>query len=149
MTSGSEIVRASWWGTGAFAMTALAAAAAPDALAVPAFVVAVALFLAGCVAFVAAYARAVRRSRQDLIGVANLYFLTGGVAPADVRRNLFGAFGIQVAVALATALARPYSSLAAGTLVPVYGLGLCGLWAAFHGTFPPRPPEPTDRRPGG
>jgi hypothetical protein len=144
MTS-SSLQRASWWGTAAFAVTAVAAAAAPDALAAPAFVVAVALFLAGCVAFVAAYARAVRRSREDLIGVANLYFLTGEVAPPDVRRNLLGSFAVEIALALATAIARPYSSLAFGTLVPVYGLGLCGLWAALHGTFPPRPPEPTDR----
>jgi hypothetical protein len=143
----SSLLRASWWGTAAFTVTAVAGAAAPDVLAAPAFVVAVLLFVAGCVAFVAAYARAVRRSREDLIGVANLYFLTGDVAPAAVRRTLLGSFAVQVVVALATAIARPYSSLAAGTLVPVYGLGLCGLWAALYGTFPPRPPEPTDRLP--
>ena len=43
-------------------------------------------------------------------------------------------------VALGAAIARPYSSLAAGTLTPLYGLALCGLWAARYGTFPPRPP---------
>jgi hypothetical protein len=36
-----------------------------------------------------------------------------------------------------------YSPLAFGILVPVFGLGLCGLWGARYGTFEPRPvPEP-------
>jgi hypothetical protein len=108
--------------------------------------VAVLLFLAGCVAFAAGYARAVRRSREDLIGVAELFFLGAGVAPPEVRRLMLGAMGVQLAVALGTAIARPYSSLVAGTLVPVYGLGMCGLWASRHGTFPPRP-EPEERGP--
>lgn len=133
------IQQASWWGSALFAVTAVAAAASPDGpLKVPALVVAVGLFLAGCVAFFAGYARAVQRSRLDLIGVSDLFFMGGGVAPRGVRRSLLGAFGFQVVVALATAIARPYTSLAAGILVPVYGLGLCGLWGARHGTFAPR-----------
>jgi hypothetical protein len=72
-----------------------------------------------------------------LIAVTSLFFLSGS-APAPVRRSLLGAFGVQVVVAFATAIARPYTSLAAGTLVPVYGIGLCGLWAARYGTFKPR-----------
>ncbi len=142
MIKGRAIWRASWWGTGVFALTSAAAVAVPDApLEIPAFAVAIALFLAGCAAFVAAYTRAVSRSRSDLIGVTDLFFLTGTTAPPGVRRNLLGAFGVQVAVGLGSAIVRPYTSLAAGTLVPVYGLGLCGLWAARHGTFPPRPPD--------
>ena len=141
------IVRAAWWGTGLFLATAIAAVAVPEAaVEVPAFVVAVGLFLIGTGAFFAAYTAAVRRSRQDLIGVTDLFFLAGGVAPPAVKRNLLGALAAQVAIALGSAIARPYSSLAAGTLVPVYGLGLCGLWAARHGTFPPRPAEQGGRR---
>lgn len=133
------IPRASWWGTALFAVTAVLAAVAPDPpFEVPALAVAVLLFLAGCVSFAAAYARAVTRSRHELIGVAQLFFLSGGIAPPDVRRSLLGAFAVQVAVALGTAIARPYSSLAAGTLVPMFGLGLSGLWASRHGTFPPK-----------
>jgi hypothetical protein len=52
-----------------------------------------------------------------------------------VRTNLLGALAAQVAVAVLTASVRPYTTLAFGTLVPVYGLGLCGLWAARHGSF--------------
>ena len=134
--AGAEIRRLSWWGTAVFAATAVAAVVA-DAARPVASAVAFALFGAGCVAFVAAYLRAVRRSREEQIAVASLYLLSGST-PRQVRRSLMGALAVQVVVALATALARPYTSLAAGTLVPVYGLGLCGLWAARHGTFPLR-----------
>ncbi|HUQ64160.1 MAG TPA: hypothetical protein VM121_10435 [Acidimicrobiales bacterium] len=130
------IGRASWWGTAVFTLTAVGAVAY-SALEAVAFTVAVVLFFAGCVAFIAAYARAVSRSRVDLIAVSSLFFLTGS-APKSVRRSLLAALAVQIVVALATAIARPYTSLAAGTLVPAYGLGLCGLWAARHGTFRPR-----------
>ena len=137
-----KIIRASWIGTAVFAVTAFAAVVASGGpVRGIAFAVAVALFLAGVVAFVAAYARAVQRSREVVIGIAELFFLAGGVATPDVRLSLLGALFLQVAVGLGTAIARPYSTLAAGTLAPVYGLGLCGLWASRHGAFPPRPPK--------
>jgi hypothetical protein len=126
-------------GTAAFAVAAVAAVVV-SALEPVAFAVAVTLFAAGCVAFAAAYVRAVGRSRTDRIAVTSLYFLADS-APAAVRRSLLGALAAQVVVALGTAAARPYTSLAAGTLVPIYGVGLCGLWAARHGTFPPREPS--------
>ncbi|MDQ6927961.1 MAG: hypothetical protein M3159_04775 [Actinomycetota bacterium] len=131
-----SIGRASWWGTAVFTVTAVGADLY-TAVEAPAFVVAVVLFFAGCAAFIAAYFRAVGRSRADLIAVTSLFFLSGS-APAPVRRSLLGSFAVQVVVAFATAIARPYTSLAAGTLVPVYGIALCGLWAARYGTFPPR-----------
>ena len=139
--------RASWWGTVLFAATSAGAVAVPEPpFEMPAFVVAVGLFLVGCALFVLAYSRAVQRSRERVIGVAQLFFLTGDVAPPDVRRSLLGAFALQVAVALGAAIARPYSSLAAGALTPLYGLALCGMWAARHGTFPPRRPEKGKKR---
>jgi hypothetical protein len=53
---------------------------------------------------------------------------------------------VQIVVGLATAIARseaedgtPGTSLAVGVLVPMFGIGLNGLWAAFHGVFPERP----------
>ena len=141
------IPRASWWGTILFAATSAGAVAVPEPpFEVPAFVVAVGLFLAGCVIFVLAYSRAVQKSRERVIGVAQLFFLTGEAAPPDVKRSLLGAFALQVAVALGAAIARPYSSLAAGTLTPLYGLALCGLWAARYGTFPPRQPGTRKKR---
>jgi hypothetical protein len=49
---------------------------------------------------------------------------------------------VEVIVAFGTAAARPYTIAATAILAPVYGLGLCGLWAARYGTFPPRRPAP-------
>ncbi len=146
--AGAAIRRASWWGTGVFTVTALAAVAVSELRPV-AVVVDAALFAAGCVAFAAAYLRGLGRSRSERVAVTGLYFLSES-APPEVRRSLLGSLAVQVIVALATAIARPYTSLAAGTLVPMYGLGLCGLWAARHGAFPPRtdtdPPEKGSRR---
>jgi hypothetical protein len=133
---GPWIVQASWAGTAAFASTAGLAAVFSGA-GIVALSVALALFVAGCAAFAAAYARAVGRSRVEEISVLEL-FLLAGAAPAGVRRHLLGAVVVQVVVALASAGVRPNTSLAFGILVPVYGLGLAGLWGARHGTFPPR-----------
>ena len=99
-----------------------------------------ALFVAGSVVFVSAFVIAVGRSRTDEIAVSNLYLLSG--APAAVRAQLFGSLAVEVIVAFGTAAARPYTIAAAAILAPVYGLGLCGLWAARYGTFPPRKPTP-------
>jgi hypothetical protein len=135
--SDDPLIRASWLGTALFVAVALAAAAVPDTLAVVAVIVDLVLFGAGCVAFAATLLRAAARSRTDEISLAGLWWLTG-TAPAPVRRALLGAFGVQVVVALATASARPFTGLAFGILVPVYGLGLAGLWAARRGSFPSR-----------
>ena len=133
------IQRASWAGTAVFAATAIAAAIAPGTFKPVALVVAVALFAGGCAVFLWAFVLVAARSRTDLMQQAQIWFLTGPPTPAGVRKNLLGALAVQVAVGLATAGARPYTSLAAGVLVPMWGLGLCGLWAARHGDFPPRP----------
>ncbi len=145
--TGDPIVRASWWGTGVFTLVSVAAAATPAVFSIPAVVVDVVLFVAGCVLFGVSFLRAVARSRTDAIGIGGLYFLAGGTAPAPVRKALLWPLAIEVIVALGTAFARPYTNLAAGVLVPVYGLGLCGLWAASHGTFGPRTTPKSD--PGG
>jgi hypothetical protein len=131
------IVKASVWGTVLFVVVAVAAAALPDALAVVAVIVDLVLFAAGCVAFVAALVAAAERSRRDELTLAGLFWLTGA-APTDVRRRLLGSLGIEIAVALLTAAVRPFTGLAFGVLVPVFALGLTGLWGARHGTFAPR-----------
>jgi hypothetical protein len=146
MTEGRRVLEVATWGTVAFAVTAVAAAVAPGLLWLPAQAVAIALFAVGCGAFVWSYAVAVSRSRTDEISVTGLYFLAGGSAPTPVRRRLMGALVAQLVVAVATAAVRPFTSLAFGVLVPVYGLGLAGLWAARHGTFPPRRARRDDAR---
>lgn len=148
MTSGTSdpIVRASWYGTVTFAVCATAGVIAPGSLKWLGFAASLALFVAGSVVFVWAFALAVRRSRTDEIAVSSLFFLSGS-APPHIRTQLFGSLVVEIIVAFGTAAARPYTIAAAAILAPVYGLALCGLWAARHGTFPPRqPPERRGRR---
>ena len=90
------------------------------------------------IVFLVAYLRAIGRSRYEVISVAGVYLMTGGVAPLSVRGPLYAALATQIVVALATASVRPYTSLAFGVLVPLLGLALCGLWSAGCGVFPPR-----------
>ena len=108
------------------------------------------LFAVGCTAFLAAYAIAIGRSRTEEIGVASLYLLTNKVAPNPVRLRLLGAFGVQCVVAITAASVRPFTTAAFSVLVPMFGLGLNGVWAARHGTFAPRRvhPVPSDPVPG-
>jgi hypothetical protein len=101
-------------------------------------------FTVGIVAFLWGYWTAVQRSRTDNISVAALYFLVDDCAPQSVARLMNGALGVQVVVAVATAISRTTtdgrtgSTLAFGVLAPMMGLGLNGLWGATHGTFAPR-----------
>ena len=137
MKSGSRIITASLVGPGIFTVAATSAAIWPATFDLVAFVVSVVLFAIGVVLFVWAYGVAVVRSRDEEIAVTSLFFLAGS-APARVRWQLLGSTAVEVVVAAVTAGVRPFTSLAAGVLVPVYGLGLCGLWAARSGRFPPR-----------
>jgi hypothetical protein len=133
-----RIVAAAARGTAVFVVSAVLAALFPDALALPSIVVALALFALGCMAFVRALLLAASRSRRETIELGALFFLSGS-APRPVRIRLLGSVAVEVVVALATASARPFTPLAFGVLVPVYGLGLCALWAAVAGRFSPRP----------
>jgi len=120
-----------------FTITAVAAAISPGVLRWPALIVALAMFAFGCVIFLWAFAIAVGRSRTAAIGIGGLFFLAGS-APRRVQVNLMGSFAVQVVVAIATASARLFSTLAFGSLAPVMGLAMAGLWGAKFGTFGPR-----------
>jgi len=98
------------------------------------------LFGAGTVAMLWAFLIAVQRSRTDLIGMGGLYF-GAGTAPGSVRVQLLTSLGVQLVIAFTTASIRVFTSLAFGILVPVWGLGLAGLWFARHGEFAPRDTE--------
>ena len=141
--TGAGIVRASWTGTVVFAAATVAGVVAPHPLAWLGFAVSLGLFVAGCIVFVWAFALAIARSRSDEIAVSSLYLLSG--APPAVRTQLFGSLAVEVIVAFGTAAARPYTIAATAILAPMYALGLCGLWAARYGTFPPRRPTPKRR----
>src|SRR5688572_7911839 len=82
--------------TGLLCVFALGAAIAPDEVEIALAAYAVLCFVIGVVAFLWAYAIAVGRSRQDLIGVGGLYFLTGDVAPRRERNWLRGLLVVQI-----------------------------------------------------
>ena len=134
--AGRAVVRASWVGTAVFTAAAVAGVAIEAAEGVFA-VVSLVLFGLGLVAFLWSFGRAVVRSQDEEIAVASLWLLTGS-APASVRRSLLASVAVEVVVALVAASLRPFTAMAFGILVPVYGLGLCGVWAGRHGRFPAR-----------
>ena len=142
---GRRLIQASWIGTALFTVLAVGAAVVPDVLAAPSAVLDLVLFAIGFLAFCWSLLRAADRSREEELSVAGLWFLAGGSAPRSVQRDLLVPLGIQVVVAVATAAVRPFTPLAFGILVPLYGIGLIGVWAAAFGTFGPRP-QPDRRR---
>ena len=137
---GTRIIQVSWAGTLLFVAASVPLAVSGSGQLVAVAVDAV-LFVAGCGVFLWALATAAGRSRESEIGMGGLFFLAGS-APAGVQRRLVGSLAVQVAAALATAAARPFTALAFGILVPMWGLSLCGLWAARYGEFGPRQAQP-------
>jgi hypothetical protein len=107
--------------------------------------VSMALFAVGVVTTLWAYTRALDRSRVEEVGVANLYLLTGTTAPRPVKRAMLGALTVQVVAALVGASVGAagldkgdLNALAFGVLVPMFGIGMNGVWASRHGTYGPR-----------
>ncbi len=143
-TDGRRLIVWLWWGTGLFAITAIGATIDLGLFQFPALAVALALFAVGMVTMLWAFALAVERSRVDAIGIGGLYFGAGS-APPDVRRHFLGAQATQLGVGVVTASLRTFTTLAFGTLVPLFALGFTGLWCARYGTFEPTDPpgEPT------
>jgi hypothetical protein len=131
--TGRGIVVSSWVGDLVFAVTAIPAAAGVDAFDGVALATALVLFFVSLPIWGWAFAVAASRSaRGDDIVIGNMFGSIGG-APRDVRVHLFGALGVCVVIAVATITTEPF-----GVMVPMLPLGLVGLWAARHGTFPPR-----------
>ena len=154
--AGDVIILANAIGTIAFAITAATAAIVfTTAAQWVGAITAMSLFAVGVFAFLWSFWNVVQRSRGELVGVTQVYLLLGPPTPGRVRARMLGLLAVQIVVALVTALSRTETadgragtSLALGVLVPMYGLGLNGLWAAYHATFPPIPeqPEPPARR---
>lgn len=144
--AGDVIVRVDVAATVVFAVTAVVAAIVFDGVVMTiAAVVALILFFVGIAAFLWSFWNAVQRSRGEQVAVTQLYLLTGGVAPRSVRVPMLLALVVQCVVALVTAISRPNAadgspgnSLALGVLVPLFGFGMNGLWAAFHGRYADR-----------
>ncbi len=100
------------------------------------------LFAVGVASSLWAYTRALDRSRLEEVGVANLFMLTGDTAPPSVQRTMSVALVVQVVAAIGGAWIGVVgldegrlNALAFGVLVPMFGIGMNGLWAARHGSF--------------
>lgn len=140
----SVLIKVNVIGTAIFVVSAAAAAVffTPFLRATGVFV-ALVLFAIGVASFIWGYFTAAQRSRYDNISVASLYFLAGHVSTARVSRLMNGCLIVQGLCGLVTALARTStdgragSTLAFGVLVPLYGLGLNGLWCSRNGSFSP------------
>jgi hypothetical protein len=131
------------------AVISIAAVAAYTSLATPTVILDIVVFVAGLVIFVAALVAGAQRSRDAEMDVAGWFFLSR-IAPPQVQRTMLGSLAVQVVVGIGAALASHgaavsagdhASKLAFGTLVPIFGLAMCGLWGARYGAFPPRRPE--------
>lgn len=144
--AGEMIVLADVIGTVGFVVTATYAAVVFSTAAQwVGAITAMALFAVGVFVFLWSFWSAVQRSREEQIGVMQMYLLLGEPTPPRVRRIMLAMLALQIGVAFITAFARsesddgsPGTSLAVGILVPMFGLGLNGLWCAFHGNFPRR-----------
>jgi hypothetical protein len=108
-------------------------------------VVSVVLFAIGIATSLWAYTSALDRSRVQEVGVANLYLLTGTTAPKNVKRLMSGALAVQVLAAFIGAFIgvaglkeNDVNALAFGVLVPMFGIGMNGVWAARYGSYGPR-----------
>jgi hypothetical protein len=138
-------------GTLVFAVTALYAAAVFDTRAQwTGSITALSLFTIGVFAFLWSFWNALQRSRTEVVAVSQLYLLLGSAIDRRVRWTMNSLLLAQVSVASMTTLMRPDgpdgspgSSLAVGFLVPMFGFGMNGLWAAYHGRFDPKSAAPS------
>lgn len=108
-------------------------------------VVSLVLFAVGIATSLWAYTTALERSRVEEVGVANLFLLTGNTAPKPVKRAMSTALAVQVVAALVGASIgvaglqeSDLNALAFGVLVPMFGIGMNGTWAARYGSYGPR-----------
>lgn len=138
-------MRINFAGTSLFVVSAIYSAAVfTSGARMVGVIVSLVLFMIGVATFIWGYFTAVQRSRQDEISVATLFFLNGGVADSRISRAMNGCLGLQVVTALGTAISRTStegrsgSTLAFGVLVPLFGIGLNGLWASKNGKFSSR-----------
>jgi hypothetical protein len=151
MVPGRPIVRVNGIGTAGFVVSTVIAGST-DRWTAGSIVIAVLLFAVGVASFLWAFFAAVERSRVDEIGVANVFLLTGSTAVPPVKRAMSALLATQVVTAFVGATigfagigVDELNPLAFGILVPMFGLGMNGVWAARHGRFGPRIVTPSGR----
>ena len=97
------------------------------------------MFVLGCVTNVMAFARAISRSRTEVVEVSSIWFPTGSVMERGLRRQLHGATIAQFVIGVIGAGVRPFTLAAFGVLAFLAGMGLTGLCSARYGVFPDKP----------
>ena len=130
---GRAIIGASWAGNVAFAITAVPVALGVDAIDDASIAVALFLFFVSLPVWTWAMITAFARTARGDDVVVTTWFLLEGEVPTRARWLLYGSLGVCLLITVATAAANPF-----GVLVPMYPLGLIGLWGARHGVYPPR-----------
>ena len=90
------------------------------------------LFAGGSLLFLAAFAVAIARSRNEQVSLGGT-FLLSGTAPSAVRRRFLGLLALQVVVGVGGASLRPYSSMAFAVLAPMSAFGAMAWWGARYG----------------
>ncbi len=137
--SASPIVRFNLFASVLFAVVAVVSAVVfDDVFRVVIVVVSLTLFAVGVATFLIGFFAAVQRSRESEISVSQLFFLTGEVAPRNVKVPMLAALAVQTVAGRPSTDGKTGSVLAFGVLVPMLGLGLNGLWASHHGVFAAR-----------
>lgn len=141
---GGWVMAVSWVTTAVFVVASVLALVSPSSFDAAYLLLTLTLFGLGCVLFLVVLVMAANRSRRSAMGIGGLFFLAGS-APRSVQWNLLGALAVQVAVSIAAAAVgfsriddRELNALAFGILVPMLGLGWCGLWAVRWGLFEDR-----------
>lgn len=98
-----------------------------------------AVFVAGAALFTWAFTIAAGRSRTEDLTVAGAFFLAGSIGKPE-RRWAFGFLLAQTIIGFAGAIADPYTTMAFGVLVPMFGLGVIAFLGSAHGAFRQRKP---------
>ena len=129
--------------TAAFGVLAVAGAAAGGSVADLSGNVSLVIAAAGTALFLVALWDGAQRSRSATLGIGGWFFLAAS-APRSAQVRLLAPLAVQTVVGIATAAtafdpsAAVPTPLAFGTLVPIFGLAVCGIWGARYGYFPPR-----------
>lgn len=134
---GKGLIAGAVWVTVAFVIVTTLAVIVGDYMYWVSAIFDIVVFALGSVLFMLAIYSGSQRSRLFDMTMAGWFFLSGS-APKAVKSPLLGSLVVQVVVSLVAASMRPFTALAFGILVPIYGVAITAVWSAKHGYFPPR-----------
>lgn len=104
-------------------------------------------FLLGAVVYAVAFVIAASRSRDEELWFGGAFFLTESVAAQPARRALYSCLALQCVTGIAGAVIAPFTAMAFGILVPLFGLGSLAWYGARWGEFSPKAPTKPKTKP--